>query len=723
MTRYGLLPKGIRLEDNAKDKAALSGKTEVYRAVPPEGLATAAGSPAPSTPADRYRVLAQATSASAQQPQETVQRESSGMGGTGGLGGGMLGGGLAAGRTEVMARAKAVLTPVPGASLPATTSDDRKLELGFQAAASAPPPQSPPPAQVPGLGNLPILGRAFRRAQADVADQAAAGAAPPRAGAVTGVVAEQPATDNGAVELSKKLATQNSMAFDADAAQPPTGPSAPAVQPVKGRAAGASPESRLGRSGDVTLGDNAAETDSLSERADEARRVPSAPPVPQPETVTRDQPFSTFSLNVSGASFELAAASLEHGALPDPASLRSEEFLNAFDYHDPDAPPGARVGFNWEMARDPFTQNRDLVRFAVRTAARGREPGRPLNLVLLLDNSGSMERADRVRIIHEALRVLVPQLQATDQISVVAFARTAHLWVDGLSGAQASQLVEQVGNLTPGGGTNLGDALDLAYATALRHYLSQGNNRVVLLTDGAANLGDVDPDSLQRKVESYRLRGIALDCFGIGWEGYNDDLLEVLSRHGNGRYGFLNSPEDAAQGFAAQLAGALQAAAADVKVQVEFNPRRVIAYRQIGYAKHQLTKEQFRDNTVVAAQLGAAEAGNALYVLQLNPQGEGEIGWVRVRYRLPGTEEVAEHEWPLVYAGTPPPLDQASPALRLAAVAAGFAEWLAGSPSAAAITPDQLLAALRGVPEAFGLDPRPKRLESMLRQAQSLRSR
>ncbi len=151
----------------------------------------------------------------------------------------------------------------------------------------------------------------------------------------------------------------------------------------------------------------------------------------------------------------------------------------------------------------------------------------------------------------------------------------------------------------------------------------------------------------RKQVEEHRSQGIALDGFGIGWEGYNDDLLEVLSRNGDGRYGFINSPEEAATEFAAKLAGALQVAASDVKVQVEFNPARVTAYRQIGYAKHQLTKEQFRDNTVDAAELGAAESGNALYVVEVNPAGTGPLGTVRVRYKIPGTIEYREQEWPL----------------------------------------------------------------------------
>ena len=213
-------------------------------------------------------------------------------------------------------------------------------------------------------------------------------------------------------------------------------------------------------------------------------------------------------------------------------------------------------------------------------------------------------------------------MQPQDTLSIVTFARTARLWVDGARGDQAGTAVNKVSDLVPEGGTNLEEAMNLAYATARRHYLANGGNRVVLLTDGAANLGNVDPEALKQKVESFRKQGIALDCFGIGWEGYNDDLLEVLSSNGDGRYGFINTPEAATTEFAAQLAGALHVAAEDVKVQVEFNPQRVISYRQIGYAKHQLTKEQFRDNTVAAAPLAAREAGNALYTVEINPQGE-----------------------------------------------------------------------------------------------------
>ncbi len=443
-------------------------------------------------------------------------------------------------------------------------------------------------------------------------------------------------------------------------------------------------------------------------------------PEPQPEQFTRENAFSTFSLNVTDVSFKLAAASLAAGALPSPGAVRSEEFINALDYRDPQPSAGSPIGFAWDRARYAFGHNQDLLRFSIKTAALGREPGRPYNLVILLDNSGSMERADRVGIIHEILSALASKLRAQDRVSVVSFARTARLWVDALPGSQAGELIKKTAELTREGGTNLEEALRLGYETALRHFMPHGVNRVILLTDGAANLGEVEPEGLERQVESHRKRGVALDCFGIGWEGYNDQLLEQLSRHGDGRYGFVNSAEEASTSFVNQLAGALHVAAADVKVQVEFNPLRVPAWRQIGYAKHQLKKEQFRDNTVDAAELAAAEAGNALYVVQINQEGEGGIGVVRARFREPSTGVYRELEWMVPYNGGASPMEQSSSAMRLAGTSALLGEWLAASPFAAEVTLDKLQVWLRGVPEVFSPDPRPRQLETMLRQARSI---
>jgi Mg-chelatase subunit ChlD/anti-sigma factor RsiW len=470
----------------------------------------------------------------------------------------------------------------------------------------------------------------------------------------------------------------------------------------------------------------APEVTQLAEEAVESQPAIAQPPAslePLPEIRTADHAFSTFSLNVSDVSFQLAASSLENGQMPDGARLRSEEFINAFDYRDPMPAPGQRVAFNWERARNPFAHNRELLRFSVQTAAAGREPGQPLNLVLLLDNSGSMERADRVQITGQMLRVLAAGLNDYDRVSVISFARTPRLIVDGLPGGNHQALLDQITSLNPDGGTNLEDALKLGYETAAKHFQAAGNNRVILITDGAANLGNVDPAQLRERVIDQRKRGIALDCFGVGWEGYNDNLLESLSRNGDGRYGFLNDAVNAPAQFASQLAGALQVAAADVKAQVEFNPNRVTVYRQIGYQQHQLTKEQFRDNTVDAAEIGAAEAGNALYSVEVNPNGSGPIGTFRARYRVPSTGQYEEKEWVLDYTPAVPELEKSGPAMRLASSSAAFAEWLANSPYAQTVTPDALQNLLRGVPETFAPDPRPVKLQAMIQQARAISGR
>jgi Mg-chelatase subunit ChlD len=441
---------------------------------------------------------------------------------------------------------------------------------------------------------------------------------------------------------------------------------------------------------------------------------------PKPEMVTRNNAFSTFSLNVSDVAFKLVKASLNAGKLPEADTVRSEEFLNAFNYHDP-APLGKqRISFAWNRARNPFAHDRDVLRFSVQTAARGRAADQPLNLVVLLDASGSMERADRERIVREMLGVLVNQLKPTDKISVVSFARTPRLLIDGMAGGQPDALLRKVNDLTPEGGTNIETALDAAYEIARRHYLAKGNNRVILLTDGAANLGDVNPATLRARVETERKQGVALDCFGVGWEGYNDDLLESLSRNGDGRYGFINDPAEAREGFANLLAGALKVAAADVKTQVEFNPGRVTAWRQIGYDKHQLTKEQFRDNTVDAAEIGAAESGTALYSIQVNRNGVGPLGVVRVRFRVPSTGDYVEEQWELDYTPVDQPLESAPPAMRLAVVATGFAEWLTANPYAGNVTLPDLERFLAGVPENFVNDERPRELRRMIGLARTI---
>jgi Mg-chelatase subunit ChlD len=448
--------------------------------------------------------------------------------------------------------------------------------------------------------------------------------------------------------------------------------------------------------------------------------TPSVVYTPRPETVSSENNFSTFSLNVSDVSFKTALASLQGDKLPEPADVRSEEFLNALEYRDPMPRAGEPLAFHWERARSPFTHDRDIVRFSVRTAALGRQPGRAVNLVCLLDNSGSMEREDRVSIVKQALGVLARKLTPNDRVSLVTFSRTPKLRIDGLRGGNREAFLKASTGWIPQGGTHVANGLALAYETAKKHFIAGGNNRVILLTDGAANMGNVDPYQLRKTVESHRKQGIALDCFGIGWEGYNDNLLEVLARNGDGRYGFLNQPAQAVAEFEQKLLGAFQVAASDVKVQVEWNAGRVKVFRQVGYLRHQLKKEDFRNNKIDAAEISAAESGNALYVVQVNPDGEGPLGVVRVRYKVPFTREYTELEWSLAYEPAATPLEQAGPAMRLGSVAATFAEWLAKNPYAQGVELGDLQGLISGIPSIYATDPRPAQLEWMIGKARIL---
>lgn len=431
-------------------------------------------------------------------------------------------------------------------------------------------------------------------------------------------------------------------------------------------------------------------------------------------------PVSTFSLNVSDVSFRLAAASLSRGMLPEPASIRPEEFLNAFSYRDPFPRSDAPISVHTEQARFPYGHGQDVLRIAARAKSAGRARQTPLNLVILLDRSGSMERPDRQAIVRRALEALGDSLQNADRLSLITFAREARLWADGLPGQEARQALHSLGKLIPEGGTNLEAALEVAYATAGKHFLPHGLNRVILMTDGAANLGNTDAVALRSQVESRRRAGIALDCFGIGWDGYDDERLEALTRNGDGRYAFLNDVAQVEADFHRQLAGALNVSAQNVKVQITFNAERVARYRQIGYARHQLAKEEFRDNTVDAAEMADAETGTALYLLSIRREGVGPIGELSLRFQAPKTKEYRELSWSIPYRESVPEMEQASSAMQLATAAGMFAEWLAGIPYSQSVHLEDLRQLINRARSAYPLEPTVQQLENMVIQAQSL---
>jgi len=438
------------------------------------------------------------------------------------------------------------------------------------------------------------------------------------------------------------------------------------------------------------------------------------------EKAAQEEAFSTFSLHVSDVSFKLARAALANGQWPEAAKVRIEEFVNAFDYGDPMPTLKEKVSCRLEQSIHPFLQQRNLLRISMRTAAAGRSSNTPLRLTFVLDNSGSMERIDRQQTVRRAFALLAQQLKPIDQVTLISFARQPRLLADKVSGAQSHRLVELVADLPSEGGTNIEAALQLAFEKAKEQQVDGAQNRIVLLTDGAVNLGDANPESLSQMIRTMRVAGIAFDAAGICAEGLNDEVLEALTRKGDGRYYLLDSLEAADDGFALQIAGALRPSAKNVKVQVEFNPKRVGRYKLLGFEKHLLKQEDFRNDSVDAAEMAAAEAGVAMYQFEAKPDGEGDVGSVSVRFRDLSTGEMIENRWPIPYEAAAPRPDQAVPSLRVATAAALLAAKLRGEVLAETVDLKTLSDLIAGLPDQDRNADRVRQLHQMIQQARQL---
>ena len=435
------------------------------------------------------------------------------------------------------------------------------------------------------------------------------------------------------------------------------------------------------------------------------------------ETSTKEETDSTFSLNVSDVSFKLAKAALSSGNWPDASKVRPEEFVNALNYDDTKPTQAEKIACEIEQGSHPFMQQRNLMRVSMSTASLGRNAATPLRLTILLDQSGSMERADRAESVQRAFALLAAQLNPNDEVTLVGFARTPRLLAERVKGDEVSKLVRFVAKPLSEGGTNLEEALSTGLQLAKQQFLKRAQNRIILLTDGAANLGDAKPKNLASQVESMRRADIAFDACGVGADGLNDDVLSSLTKQGDGRYYFLDRPEDADDGFARQIAGALRPAAKNVKVQVLFNPERVSTFKLYGFEKHKLKKEDFRNDSVDAAEMAAEESGVALYHFEPMPEGRGDIGTVSVRFFDTASKQMVERTWSIPYQEEAEFFSKADPRLRLASVAALFAEKLKGSPVGDRVELKKLRQETQLLKSSFANQTRFNELQNMLQQA------
>ncbi|HEX5791127.1 MAG TPA: YfbK domain-containing protein, partial [Luteolibacter sp.] len=325
-----------------------------------------------------------------------------------------------------------------------------------------------------------------------------------------------------------------------------------------------------------------------------------------------------------------------------------------------------------------------------------------------------MSREDRLAGMNKALAGLATLLTPEDRVQVIGFSRNARLLAEDMSGDNAATIGGLIHQEASEGGTNLEEALALGEQIAQRTRLEGAQNRIVLFTDGAANLGDADPASLTKRVEAMRQKGIAFDIAGIVADGLNDELLGDLARHGNGRYYVVGKGDR--QDLAAQLAGAFRPAAENVKVQVHFNPERVSRYRLVGFEKDRLNKEDFRNDAVDAAEMAAEEAGVAIYQVETLPEGKGEMGEVSVRFRDVASGQMVERGWTLTHQDKVPVLDRSTPSMQLAVLAMLAGEKLKGGPLADAVNFKEMAPVAATVREAYQQNDRVAELLQMIEQ-------
>jgi Ca-activated chloride channel family protein len=411
------------------------------------------------------------------------------------------------------------------------------------------------------------------------------------------------------------------------------------------------------------------------------------------------EPVSTFSIDVDTASYANVRRYLTDGVLPPKDAVRVEELINYFDYNyalpknkeRPFEPTVALVPSPW--AKGKTLLHIGLQGYDVRPAERP-----PLNLVLLIDTSGSMNEENKLPLVKKAMRVLVDDLTAKDHVSLVVYAGSAGVVLEPTSGDQKGKILGALDQLSAGGSTAGGEGIALAYAMAQRNFSKTAVNRVIQATDGDFNVGIADPKRLEDFVSRQRDSGIYLTELGFGEGNYNDLMMQKLAQAGNGIASYIDTVAEARKVLHDQMQSALLPIADDVKIQVEFNPGRVAEYRLIGYETRMLNREDFNNDKVDAGEIGAGANVTAIY--ELTPAGSktmidplryqvtpppsarptGEIAFLKIRYKPPGAKDSILIQRPINNADIRADLATAPDSTRFATAVAAYGQLLRGDP-------------------------------------------
>lgn len=401
-------------------------------------------------------------------------------------------------------------------------------------------------------------------------------------------------------------------------------------------------------------------------------------------------PLSTFSIDVDTASYSNVRRFLNNGQLPPPDAVRVEELINYFDY-DYAAPEGDHpFSVNLEIARCPWEESHWLARVGLKGLEIDRQQKPAANLVFLLDVSGSMNSPGKLPLVKSAMKMLIHQLDENDRVAIVVYAGASGLVLPSTPAHDRHAIMSALDRLSAGGSTNGGAGIRLAYQVAAENLIPDGVNRVILCTDGDFNVGITNRTQLIDLIQTEASRDVFLSVLGFGTGNLKDATMEQLADRGNGNYGYIDTQQEAQKMLVEDALGTLITIAKDVKIQVDFNPHHVQAYRLIGYENRMLAAEDFRNDRKDAGEIGAGHTVTALYeivpagadspVLMVEPSkyqptsaepgdSDDEVMTVRLRYKYPDSDEGIEFQVP---AGVPAIDTEGSVDFQFAASVAGF---------------------------------------------------
>ncbi|MCK5130076.1 MAG: VWA domain-containing protein [Clostridiales bacterium] len=333
----------------------------------------------------------------------------------------------------------------------------------------------------------------------------------------------------------------------------------------------------------------------------------------------KDEPLSTFSIDVDTASYANIRRMLNDGYLPQSDAVRVEECINYFDYDLAKPKGNAPFAINAEMARCPWEEENYLV--MVNLNARDIESVEmvPSNLVFLIDVSGSMDSYDKIDLLKSGFKMLTERLTKGDIVSIVTYSGNVSVVLEAVSGDETGKINHAIDRLRAGGSTAGGSAMEMAYEIAQENFIDGGNNRIIMATDGDFNVGISSESELERFIERKRDDGVFLSILGFGTGNIKDNKMEILADKGNGNYSYIDSAQEANKVLVTEMSSTLYTLAKDVKIQVEFNPANVLAYRLIGYDNRLLAAEDFNDDTKDAGEMGMGHTVTAFY--EIVPRG------------------------------------------------------------------------------------------------------